>query len=49
MAILPSHRQGIYLLEHCRVMVKVDFLPSLKEGDSSFIENGTTTPQCYRR
>ncbi len=27
---------------------RVDFLPSLKEGDSSFIENGTTTPQCYR-
>ncbi len=33
MSILPSHRQGLYLLEHCRVMVKDDQLTYVQQKD----------------
>lgn len=34
MAILPSHRQGIYLLEHCRVMVKDEKLTYVRQEEA---------------
>ena len=34
MAILPSHRQGIYLLEHCRVMVKDEKITYVRQEDA---------------
>lgn len=33
MSIMPSHRQGLYLLEHCRVMVKDDQLTYVQQKD----------------
>uniref|UniRef100_UPI0021477DB1 type I-F CRISPR-associated endonuclease Cas1f n=1 Tax=Endozoicomonas sp. ONNA2 TaxID=2828741 RepID=UPI0021477DB1 len=33
MAIMPSHRQGLYLMEHCRVMVKDDQLTYVQQKD----------------
>lgn len=34
MAILPSHRQGIYLLEQCRIMVKDEKLTYVRQEDA---------------
>jgi len=34
MSILPSHRQGLYLLEHCRIMVKDDKLCYVRQEDA---------------
>lgn len=33
MNLLPSHRQGLYLLEHCRVMVKDEQLTYVQQKD----------------
>ncbi|MCX4030215.1 type I-F CRISPR-associated endonuclease Cas1 [Endozoicomonas sp. SM1973] len=33
MSLLPSHRQGLYLLEHCRVMVKDEQLTYVQQKD----------------
>jgi len=34
MSILPSHRQGLYLLEQCRVMVKDEKLTYVRQEDA---------------
>jgi CRISPR-associated protein Cas1 len=34
MSILPSHRQGLYLLEHCRVMLKGEKLCYVRQEDA---------------
>lgn len=36
MSVLPSHRQGLYLLEHCRVMVKDEKLSYVRQEDDGF-------------
>ena len=51
MSIMPSHRQGLYLLEHCRVMVKDDQLTYVqqKDGFQKFfaIPFGNTNVFCW--
>ena len=34
MSIMPSHRQGLYLLEHCRIMVKDEKLCYVRKEDA---------------